>query len=158
MFLTALDSTIVGTALPRIVSQFKALDRVSWIASACECHPSIPLGTVECRIYSLLHADFLTQAGFMLFYGQLLAIAPTKWVFMSSIFIFEVGSLVCAIAPSMTVLILGRAVSLRHLFPVFPSPLSLLLITDAGYHADRGLGRCGDNSVCSVDSRAGDAS
>jgi MFS family permease len=55
--------------------------------------------------------DFLTQAGFMLAFGQLLTIAPTKWVYMMLIIIFEIGSLICGVAPSMTVLILGRAIA-----------------------------------------------
>ena len=38
-------------------------------------------------------ADFLTNAGFMLTFGQILAIAPTKWVYMVAIAIFEIGSL-----------------------------------------------------------------
>lgn len=38
-------------------------------------------------------ADFLTNAGFMLTFGQILAIAPTKWVYLVAIAIFEIGSL-----------------------------------------------------------------
>ena len=34
-----------------------------------------------------------------------------KWVLLSALFIFEVGSLVCAVAPSSTALIVGRAVA-----------------------------------------------
>ncbi len=55
--------------------------------------------------------DFLTNAGFMLTFGQILAVAPTKWVYMVAIAIFEIGSLLCGVAPNMTVLILGRAVA-----------------------------------------------
>jgi MFS family permease len=60
---------------------------------------------------SSYHADFLTEAGFMLGHGQVLTIAPTKWVIVVLIVIFEIGSLLCAVAPSMVVLILGRAVA-----------------------------------------------
>jgi MFS family permease len=72
-------------------------------------------------------AYFLTQAGFMLFFGQLLTFAcvwfflhiwnlmvihsTTKWVYMILIFIFELGSLLCGVAPTMKVFILGRAVA-----------------------------------------------
>lgn len=34
MFLTALDQSIVGTALPRIASDFHSLDRLSWVVTA----------------------------------------------------------------------------------------------------------------------------
>lgn len=47
----------------------------------------------------------------MLIFGQLLAVAPTKYVYMILIAIFEIGSLICGVAPSMTVLILGRAIA-----------------------------------------------
>lgn len=47
----------------------------------------------------------------MLFFGKILAFMPAKGVFMLSIVIFEIGSLLSAVAPSMVVLILGRAVS-----------------------------------------------
>lgn len=52
---------------------------------------------------------FLTQAGFMLTYGQILTIAPTKWVYLTAVVIFEIGSLICGVAPNMNVLIFGRA-------------------------------------------------
>jgi MFS family permease len=51
------------------------------------------------------------QAAFMLFFGRVLSIAPAKPVFLLSVGIFELGSLLCATAPSVPVLIFGRAVS-----------------------------------------------
>jgi hypothetical protein len=53
VLLVALDQSIVATALPKISSQFKALDQLTWIVSTY----------------------FLTQAGLMLFFGQVLS----KW-------------------------------------------------------------------------------
>lgn len=47
----------------------------------------------------------------MLFFGRVLSIAPAKPVFLLSVGIFELGSLLCAIAPSVAVLIFGRAVA-----------------------------------------------
>ena len=47
----------------------------------------------------------------MLFFGKVLAFMPPKIVFLVSIIIFEIGSLLSAIAPSVIVLIFGRAVS-----------------------------------------------
>ena len=47
----------------------------------------------------------------MLFFGRVLSIAPAKLVFLLSIGIFEIGSLLCAVAPSVPVLIFGRAVA-----------------------------------------------
>jgi MFS family permease len=47
----------------------------------------------------------------MLAFGQLLSVASTKWVYMLLICIFEIGSLLCGVAPSMNILILGRAIA-----------------------------------------------
>ncbi|KAG2125863.1 ABC transporter [Suillus cothurnatus] len=89
VFLVNLDQTIVATALPRIVSVFSALDLATWVAAAY----------------------FLTEAGLMLCVGQLVATLPIKPVYLVSILLFEVGSLLCGAAPSMKVLIFGRAVA-----------------------------------------------
>ena len=88
-FLVALDQTILSTALPTIASHFDAVSDLSWIASGY----------------------FLPQAAFMLFFGRVLAFCPPKTVFMTSITIFEIGSLLCAVSPNVNVLILGRAVA-----------------------------------------------
>jgi hypothetical protein len=37
--------------------------------------------------------------------------STTKWVYIFLIFIFELGSLICGVAPTMEVLILGRAIA-----------------------------------------------
>ncbi|KAF8319123.1 MFS general substrate transporter, partial [Clavulina sp. PMI_390] len=89
VLLIALDQSIVSTALPRIVSQFDALSQQAWVASAY----------------------FLTQAGFILFFGGVLSIAPTKYVFLVAVTLFELGSLVCGVAPNMNTLIFGRALA-----------------------------------------------
>ncbi|CAG7852144.1 Uncharacterized MFS-type transporter C16A3.17c [Serendipita indica DSM 11827] len=64
IFCVALDQTIVATALPKLASQFNALDELTWVVSAY----------------------FLTQAGLMLAFGQVLTIAPAKWVMNVLIF------------------------------------------------------------------------
>jgi MFS family permease len=55
----ALDQTIVATALPKLASQFDALDELTWVVAGY----------------------FLTQAGLMLFLGQVLTITSSKWVY-----------------------------------------------------------------------------
>ena len=47
----------------------------------------------------------------MLFFGKVLAFSPPKTVFLLSIAVFEVGSLICAVSPSVNVLILGRVIA-----------------------------------------------
>jgi MFS family permease len=45
----------------------------------------------------------------MLTYGQFLTIAPTKWVYLVAVVLFEIGSLFCAVATTMEFLVFGRA-------------------------------------------------
>lgn len=44
-------------------------------------------------------------------YGKLYAELNIKWLFLIAVIIFEVGSIVCAAAPSSPALIVGRAVA-----------------------------------------------
>jgi MFS family permease len=55
--------------------------------------------------------DFLTQGGLILFVGQVLRLFPKKTVYLSSTALFEIGSLICALANSMPLFIAGRAVA-----------------------------------------------
>ncbi|KAK7018188.1 major facilitator transporter-like protein [Favolaschia claudopus] len=89
LLLIALDQTILSTALPRIASDFNAFSLQGWVASSF----------------------VLSQTVFILFYGQILRIFPAKWVLISSIVIFEIGSLVCGVAQNVDQLIAGRTVS-----------------------------------------------
>ncbi|KAJ7737809.1 ABC transporter [Mycena maculata] len=89
LLLIALDQTILSTALPRIASDFDSFSLQGWVASAF----------------------VLAQTVFLLFFGQLLRVYPAKWVMVSSIIIFEVGSLVCGVSQIVGQLIAGRTVS-----------------------------------------------
>lgn len=104
IFCVALDQTIVATALPKLASEFQALDQLTWVVSAY----------------------FLTQAGLMLTYGQILTIAPSKWVYLICIVFFEIGSLICGVANSMPLLIFGRAFQGVGASGIFISILTLL--------------------------------
>jgi MFS family permease len=76
-------------------------------------YPLLPPPTPPTRhsdnIGWIASAFFLTQAPFMLVYGEALTIARTKNVFMVAVLLFEIGSLVCAVAMNVNVLIFGRA-------------------------------------------------
>lgn len=89
VFCMALDQTIIATAIPKITDHFKALEDVAWYGSAY----------------------LLTTCGFQLFFGRLYSFFSIKWVFLSAVFLFELGSLLCGIAPSSVALIVGRAVA-----------------------------------------------
>ncbi|KAL9628016.1 MAG: hypothetical protein Q9204_006171, partial [Flavoplaca sp. TL-2023a] len=78
IFLVALDMTIVATAIPRITDQFHSLDQVGWYGSSF----------------------FLTLAAFQSTWGKAYKYFPLKLGFLLAIFIFEVGSLICGVAPT----------------------------------------------------------
>ncbi|KAG8957504.1 hypothetical protein FRC00_003864 [Tulasnella sp. 408] len=104
--LVSLDQTIVATAIPRIASEFNALDEVTWIASAY----------------------FLTQCSLALTYGKVLAAVTTKWVYLFAVTIFEVGSAICGAAPNVEALIIGRAIAGVGASGIFTSCLAVLAV------------------------------
>jgi MFS family permease len=75
------DNTILATAIPRITSEFNSLDDMGWYASAY----------------------LLTQCSMTLVFG--------KWVYLTALMLFEVGSLICGAASNSITLIMGRAVA-----------------------------------------------
>lgn len=81
--------TIVATAIPRITDQFHSVDQVGWYGSAF----------------------FLTLGAFQSTWGKAYKYFPLKLSFLISILIFEVGSLICAVANNSTTLIVGRAIA-----------------------------------------------
>lgn len=89
IFLVALDMTIVSTAIPQITTDFSSLDQIGWYGSAF----------------------FLTVASFQSTWGKAYKYFPIKTGFLLSILVFEIGSLICAVANSSTTLIVGRAIA-----------------------------------------------
>lgn len=53
----------------------------------------------------------MTFASFQLIYGKLFKFYSVKVVFLAAVVIFEIGSLICATAPSTNVFIFGRALA-----------------------------------------------
>ncbi|KAL2127329.1 hypothetical protein VTI74DRAFT_10898 [Chaetomium olivicolor] len=89
IFLVSLDMTIVATAIPRITDEFQGLGDVAWYGSAF----------------------FMTVGGFQSTWGKIFKYFPLKISFLIAICIFELGSLVCGVAPNSTALIVGRAIA-----------------------------------------------
>ncbi|KAJ3383073.1 hypothetical protein HDU80_001331, partial [Chytriomyces hyalinus] len=114
IMMAALDQTIVATALKAIVADFGRQELVPWIGSAY----------------------LLTSAPFGILYGKLADIFGRKWVFVFALVVFELGSLVCAAAPTMEALIIGRAVAGVGGGGIFS--LVLIIISDIVSLQDRG--------------------
>lgn len=53
----------------------------------------------------------LTQCTFLLQFGKLYSLFSPKWTFLASLFVFEIGSLISAVAPTSLALIIGVRVS-----------------------------------------------
>ncbi len=88
MLLSALDQTIVVTALPTIGADFHDFGRLSWIVTAY-----------------LVAATAVTPL-----YGKLADIHGRRVVLLAGIAIFLIGSVACALAPGMIALTAARAV------------------------------------------------
>jgi len=86
MFLSALEQTIVAPALPAIGKSLADLDNLSWVVTAY-----------------LLAATAATPL-----FGKLTDIHGRRTIMLLAIGIFIVGSLVCALAPTIWVLVVGR--------------------------------------------------
>lgn len=89
VFLVALDQTIIAPALGAITGEFQSVKDIGWYGAAY-----------------LLSTTSLQPS-----YGSLYSMFAVKWVYLTAIFIFELGSLVCALAPTSTAFIVGRAVA-----------------------------------------------
>ncbi|KAF5635010.1 HC-toxin efflux carrier TOXA [Fusarium tjaetaba] len=89
IFLGSLDMTIVATAIPKITDDFKSLDQASWYGSAF----------------------FMANGGFQSSWGKAYKYFSLKATFLIALFIFELGSLICAVAPDSNTLIFGRAIN-----------------------------------------------
>jgi len=88
VFVAALNQTIVATALPTIGRDFQDFENLSWVVIAF----------------------LLTATAVAPLYGKLSDIHGRRTVMMVAIGIFVIGSIICALAPDILTLILGRGV------------------------------------------------
>ncbi len=88
MFLAALDQSIVGTALPQIVSEFNSLDKLSWVVTAY----------------------LLTSTASTPLWGKISDLYGRRPLFQVAIVTFLAGSVLSALAQNIEQLIAFRAV------------------------------------------------
>ncbi|CAI7596834.1 unnamed protein product [Penicillium discolor] len=89
IFIMSLDRTIISTAIPQITNEFNSLDDIGWYGSAF----------------------MVTACCFQLLWGKVYGFYPAKYVFLALVFLFEVGSVICAAAPNSLAFIIGRAIA-----------------------------------------------
>jgi len=86
LLLSALDGTIVGTAMPRIIAELGGLDHYAWVATAY----------------------LLTSTAAVPIFGKLSDIYGRKWFYIGGLILFMVASALCGLSQSMTQLIAFR--------------------------------------------------
>jgi len=87
MFVSSLDQTVVGTALPRIIADLGGFAHYAWVATAYMVASTAMLPIV----------------------GKLTDIYGRKWIYVGGIIVFLVGSWLSGFSQSMTQLIIFRA-------------------------------------------------
>src|ERR687883_1376719 len=88
LFLVALDQTIVGTALPKIIADLKGFDKYAWVTTAY----------------------LLASTSMIPIIGKLGDIYGRKWFIVGGVVVFLIGSALCGAAWGMTELILFRGI------------------------------------------------
>lgn len=120
LFLVALDQTIVVTLLTEVGNQFNGFDQIGWLSAGF----------------------LLATAVFAAVWGKISIIFGRKNTYYVAIFLFEAGSLVCALANSMNTLIGGRVLAgvggggiqsvsfivISEVFPMHMRPLGIALL------------------------------
>ena len=114
LFLGALDQTIVGTALPRIVTDLGGNEYYTWVVT----------------IY------LLTSTITVPFYGKLSDIYGRKPMMMFGVTIFLIGSALSGLSQNMAMLILFRGIQGIGAGALFP--IALAVIGDLYTPAERG--------------------
>lgn len=89
VILVALDNAILATAIPTITSAFNSLKDVGWYGTAF----------------------LISICAFQPLTGKIYQQFSLKISYLTFLFTFEIGSLICALSPSSVVLIIGRAVA-----------------------------------------------
>ena len=88
LLLAALDQTIVSTAMPRIVAELQGIDLLSWVTTAY----------------------LLASTAMVPIYGKLSDLYGRKIILIFGVVVFLIGSMLCGIAPTMTMLVVFRAI------------------------------------------------
>jgi len=88
MFLGALDQTVVGTAMPRIISDLGGFSHYTWVTTAY----------------------IITSAVTIPITGKLIDMYGRKYFYLSGLIIFVLASLMCGLSNTMTQIIIFRGV------------------------------------------------
>ncbi len=106
-FMAFIDATIVNIAVPSIAHEFpgSGLSNVSWVLNA----------------YNIVFAAFLVGG------GQLADLLGRRRVFSAALLLFTLASGLCALAPTLNVLIAARLIQAAGAAALVPSSLAIVL-------------------------------
>uniref|UniRef100_A0A8H7K8Y8 Major facilitator superfamily (MFS) profile domain-containing protein n=1 Tax=Bionectria ochroleuca TaxID=29856 RepID=A0A8H7K8Y8_BIOOC len=121
VFLVALDQTIVGTAIPKITDEFKGLQYVSWYGTAY----------------------FMTSAGFQSSWGKVPIYFNLKYSFLVAMLVFELGSLICGVAPTAVAFIVGRAIAGLGCAGITTCAMTIIVLSSRPENVPRFMGVIG---------------
>ncbi|UCG83737.1 MAG: MFS transporter [Dehalococcoidia bacterium] len=88
MFLSSLDQTIVGTAMPRIIIDLGGFTQYTWVTTAYIIASTITVPIV----------------------GKLTDMYGRKWFYVAGLSVFMIGSLLCGLSQTMTQIIIFRGI------------------------------------------------
>ncbi|HEX2573853.1 MAG TPA: MDR family MFS transporter [Polyangia bacterium] len=103
-FLSSLDVTLVSTAMPRIISELHGIEFYGWVFSTY----------------------LLTSTAMVPIYGKLADLLGRRTPYFIGLSVFLVGSLLCAAATSMRMLIVARAVQGIGAGALFPITMTIV--------------------------------
>ncbi|KAK4654705.1 hypothetical protein QC762_0068360 [Podospora pseudocomata] len=107
VFLVALDQTIIAPALGAITTEFSSVRDIGWYGASY----------------------LLTTTALQPCYGSLYRMFSVKYTYLVAVFIFEIGSLICAVAPTSNAFIAGRAVAGMGTAGLFSGSIVILSYT-----------------------------
>jgi EmrB/QacA subfamily drug resistance transporter len=114
VFLSMLDQTVIGTAMPRIVADLQGFDRITWVTTAYLLTSTVPIPI----------------------YGKLSDLYGRKRIILFGIAVFLVGSALSGVAQTMNQLIAFRA--LQGLGAGALQPIAVAVVGDLFPPRERG--------------------
>ncbi|KAL4881876.1 major facilitator superfamily-domain-containing protein [Aspergillus karnatakaensis] len=112
-FLIGVDVSIVGTAIPAITTRFNTVSDIGWYAAV----------------------EPLTMCALQPLMGKITTLFSLRWTYLTSCSIFLLGSLLCGVATSSVMFIIGRAVVGMGGVGILSGGLSIIaLVTPASQH------------------------
>jgi EmrB/QacA subfamily drug resistance transporter len=126
VFLSMLDQTIVGTAIPRIVADLRGFDLIVWVSTAYLLTSTVPIPI----------------------YGKLSDLFGRKPIMLFGIVVFLAGSALCGAAQTMNQLIAFRA--FQGLGAAALQPIAIAIIGDLFPPRERGKWQGVSGSIYSL--------